>query len=171
MILNHDGSAWDLGALTPPPPFTGTNGVYLLGDKCPVLSTGNDVFLYILGRAPNIGEQFTRLNATDQTYVTSTYRAGGTWDILPSMHVGDAAFFNIGPVAAPVVRPRLNISVYSQTLLRITWGTNFTGYTLQYATNMPASAWVPATNAAVVVGDSFAVTVQSGTPRFFRLQH
>jgi hypothetical protein len=94
-VLNHNGIALGLGSLTPPPLFGGPNGIYLLGDKAPVANTGSDIFLNILGRAPNVGEQVITLNST------STYLGGGNWDNIPSMAVSDAAFLNVGPVPEP----------------------------------------------------------------------
>lgn len=93
-VLNHDGSLYT-GSLTPPPLFGGPNGVYLLGDKAPLANTGNDIFLNILGRAPNVGEQVITLAST------STYLGAGAWDNIPTMGVSDAAFLNVGPVPEP----------------------------------------------------------------------
>jgi hypothetical protein len=36
----------------------------LLGDKSPVLDTGRNIFLNILGRLPHIGEQVIQLSGT-----------------------------------------------------------------------------------------------------------
>lgn len=100
--LGHDGGLLAGEPWPPPLPplFSGPNGIYLLGDKCPITSSGNDVFLNILGRSPNLGEQFTRFDRSTQSYITSTYGAGG-WDVLPSIGIAEAAFFNIGPVPEP----------------------------------------------------------------------
>ena len=111
-VLAHDGdpALSEPWPFAPPAPFSGPNGIYLLEDKCPMVSTGNDVHLYVLGRTPNLGEQFTRLDRTTQTYITSTYGAGG-WDILPSLGVAEAAFFNIGPIPEPSMGALLAIPV------------------------------------------------------------
>ena len=94
--LNHDGTVWDgVSALTPPSVFSGPSGLYLIGDKSPMVSTGSDIFLNILGRLPNVGEQVISLSTT------STYLGGGTWDTNPSLGVSDAAFLNVEPVAVP----------------------------------------------------------------------
>lgn len=95
--LNHDGSTLNIGdPLTPPPVYAGANGIYLLGDKTPVVNTGTDIFLNILGRLPNVGEQVITL--TD----TSTYLGGGSWSGgVPTLNLGDAALLNIGPVPEP----------------------------------------------------------------------
>jgi len=102
-VLNHDGSLCydDDFPHHLPTPFTGPGGVYLLGDKLPLASSGTDIFLYILGRAPEFGEQVTRLDAATQKYTTSTYLdnglGSGYWDIVPSIAVGEAAFFTLVP--------------------------------------------------------------------------
>jgi hypothetical protein len=99
-VLSHDGTGYtDSNPL--PPAFTGPAGRYLLGDKCPISATGNDIFLHILGRNPNPGEQYITL--TD----TYTYQANGTWlkdgipIVAPTYNVGDAAFFNVLAVPEP----------------------------------------------------------------------
>ena len=74
----------------PPSPFTGPDGTYLLGTILPTSVSGEDVFLWTLGRNPNAGEQFSTL-----TY-TTTYLGGGTWDNgAPSLSVAESAFFII----------------------------------------------------------------------------
>jgi hypothetical protein len=92
---HNGGSVAD--PLTLPPPYAGPNGIFLLGDKAPVASSGNDIFLNILGRNPNVGEQVITLTTT------STYLGAGAWDVLPTMAVSDAVFLNVGPVPEPSV--------------------------------------------------------------------
>lgn len=75
----------------PPPPYAGPNGIFLLGDKLPFSASGNDIFLNLLGRAPNVGEQVITLTTT------STYLGAGAWNVLPAMDVSDAVFLNVGP--------------------------------------------------------------------------
>ena len=98
-VLNHAGLPPTLDELNngflPAPLYAGPNGLFLLGDKAPMGATGNDIFLNIFGRAPIAGEQVIKLSST------STYLGGGTWDLLPTLSVGEAAFFNIGPVPEP----------------------------------------------------------------------
>jgi hypothetical protein len=95
-VLNHNGTF--LGVSDPfvnPPLYAGPNGLLLLGDKAPMVNTGNDIFLHLIGRDPNVGEQVITLTTT------STYLGGGDWDILPTLGVSDAAFLNVGPVPEP----------------------------------------------------------------------
>ena len=94
-VLNHDGSLYS-GTLTPPPVYTGADGIFLFGDKTPIVDTGTDIFLNILGRLPIVGEQVITLTGT------STYLGGGTWSGgVPTLNIGDAALLNIGPVPEP----------------------------------------------------------------------
>jgi hypothetical protein len=95
-VLDHSGAVFTGPPLLPPPPFSGPNGIYLLGDKAPVALSGTDVFLDVLGRLPNIGEQFTPASG-----VTSTYQGDGNWDLVPSLAIAEAGFFNVGPVPEP----------------------------------------------------------------------
>lgn len=88
--LAHDGSPFDFsGPNNNPPPYAGPSGIFLLGDKSPIVNTGNDIFLHILGRNPNVGEQV-------QTFTTtSTYLGAGLWDNVPTLGVSEAAFLHV----------------------------------------------------------------------------
>jgi hypothetical protein len=109
-VQNHDGSILtDDQDLAPPPVFSGFNGIYLLGDKCVTSDTGTDIFLNVLGRLPNTGEQVTLLNNVSEIYTTSTYLGNGNWDNVPMLGVGQAAFFNIQSVPEPSVSSLLSI--------------------------------------------------------------
>jgi hypothetical protein len=54
--------------------------------------------------------------------------------------------------------PRLSIAPVGEAT-RITWLTNFTGYVLECATNLPASEWNTVTNRVATAGDRFSVTI------------
>ena len=87
--------------LRPPPPFSGPNGFYLLSSDDPTQlgpsSQVGSVFTYVLGRNPQIGEQYTWLDAAIQTYYTTTYTATGWNNGEPVTNLGQSAFFDIGP--------------------------------------------------------------------------
>jgi hypothetical protein len=101
-VENHDGSpATSPGLFPPPPVFSGPNGIYLRADACPTKDVGSDVFLNIFGRLPNPGEKVTLLDAATQTYVTDTYLGNDSWDNVPTLQVGQAAFFAINSVPEP----------------------------------------------------------------------
>lgn len=116
-VDDHAGNPYTGTAIIPPPPlFSGPDGIYLLGDKSPIADTGTDIFLNILGRLPNIGEQVS-------TYAgTSTYLGDGNWDVIPTLNVGDAAFLNIGggPNIAPAPEPAtLTLGLLGLTLIPV----------------------------------------------------
>ena len=100
-VVNRDGTILNSESVVEPPPFTGPAGLYLLGDKLPVNSTGDSLFMHVVGRLPQISEQIIRLDATTQTYVTSTSSGDGAWDIIPQLKYGEAAFFNIAAIPEP----------------------------------------------------------------------
>jgi len=100
-VDGHDGNLLTQMSLPPPPVFTGPNGVYLRSDACPTEDVGTDIFLNIFGRLPNPGEQVTLLNSATQIYTTDTYLGNGSWDNVPTLNVGEAAFFNINSVPEP----------------------------------------------------------------------
>jgi hypothetical protein len=83
------------------PLFSGPNGNYFLASKSPVALSGNDVFQDILGRGPLNGEQFTTLNPLTQSYTTTTFLNGAWNNGVPTLAVGGAAMFNIGPAPEP----------------------------------------------------------------------
>lgn len=94
-VLNRDGTPLQ-GPLTPPPVYTGPNGIFLLADIVPIEDTGTDIFLNILGRQPKVGEQVITLTST------STYLGSGNWSGgIPTLNFGASAFLNVGPVPEP----------------------------------------------------------------------
>lgn len=108
VVLNHDGTyLTGQSGLTPPPVFSGPNGTYLLGDMAPTVDTGTNIFLNIFGRLPNAGEQVTTLSGT------STYLGNGDWDNVPTLGVGQAAFFTIESVPEPNVFSLLGVGILS----------------------------------------------------------
>lgn len=104
-VVDNDGNPPQVSGgdilFAPPPVFAGPNGTYLRADAAPLVDVGTDVFLNIFGRLPNPGEQVTLLNAATQTYTTDTYLGNGAWDNVPTLQVGEAAFFTINSVPEP----------------------------------------------------------------------
>ncbi|TAL04544.1 MAG: PEP-CTERM sorting domain-containing protein [Verrucomicrobia bacterium] len=77
------------------------NSLHLISSSVPL--GGNDldlIFTNAVGRMPNDGEWVKVLDAQTQTYTTSTF-LGGLWDTPVSVKVGDAAWFDLGPVVVP----------------------------------------------------------------------
>ena len=102
-VLAPDGSAWS-GTSVPPPAYSGPDGVYLWSSKFPAVlgsaSAIGSVWEYIVGRAPHQGEQFGWLDLGQNLQITTFL--GGAWtNGDPALGVGQAGFFNIGPVPIP----------------------------------------------------------------------
>jgi PEP-CTERM motif len=95
-------------SFTQPPAFSGPNGIYFFSSKAPITLSGTTfgpntdaVFQSIIGRAPQQGESVTTLNALTQTYTTTTFLNGAWNNGIPTLAIGQAAMFNLGPVPEP----------------------------------------------------------------------
>jgi hypothetical protein len=82
-----------------PPLVTGT-GSLLLSCFVPFSSV---TFYDVVGRDPQNGESVTVLNAVSQIYTTTTFQNGVWNNGVPTLDVGQAAFFNLEPVPEPSV--------------------------------------------------------------------
>jgi filamentous hemagglutinin family protein len=90
-VVNRTGDPFTEGdELVPAPPFSGPNGIYLMADRIPVGGSVSNFFYYVMGRAPNNGEQVITLSG-------STTYSFGTWSTNLTIDVGDAVFINVGP--------------------------------------------------------------------------
>ncbi len=161
-LLNHDGSPLtndpDLHPPLPPPIFSGPAGVYLLGDKCPVVNnTGTNIFLNIIGRMPYFGEQVASLTST------STYLGNGAWDSVPTLGVGEAAFFTILPEPPPLLAIVCSIN---QAI--VSWPSEVSGWTLQTNDNLTAGTW--GNYAGPIINNVATNSLPRGNI-FFRLSH
>lgn len=68
-----------------------------------------------------------------------------------------------------VIEPDLTI-IRQTTNVMVSWPSNYTGYTLQFTTNLAPALWNPVTPAPVVTGSNYIATNSvSGTNRFYRL--
>jgi hypothetical protein len=88
------GEVWPGYDLSGPfvPPLVSSSGMQLLSCVVPLEATFNDV----VGRDPLNGESVTTLDASSQTYTTSTYDDGVWSNGAPLLEVGQAAFFDLG---------------------------------------------------------------------------
>jgi len=78
---------------------------------------------------------------------------------------------NVGSFTVTVAALRLNIRAIDSSSLEISWSTNASGYSLEYATSVPTSVWIPVTNSPGVVGNQFVVSIIGTNPQqFFRLR-
>jgi hypothetical protein len=78
-------------------------GLYLL--SCPV-PVGSASFQQVVGRDPLDSEWVETLDEATQIYSVTTFHSGTGWDNgAPELAVGQAAYFDLGPVAAAVPEP------------------------------------------------------------------
>jgi hypothetical protein len=157
VTLNHDGSLFLGDDLTPPPAFSGPNGIYLLGDKSPLIDVGTNIFINIIGRMPFVGEQVTQLSGT------STYLGNGIWDSVPTLGLGDAAFLNIMTEPPPL----LTILCTNNQAI-ISWPSTTSVWTLQTNSDLITGAW------GEYIGPIVNNTVTNSTSAgnlFFRLSY
>jgi hypothetical protein len=67
-------------------------------------------------------------------------------------------------------RPRLVIEKFQPSAVRLIWPASFTGYTLQFTTNLSVPNWTPALPAPTVVGtNNTVINLTEGLRRFYRL--
>jgi hypothetical protein len=107
-------------------------------------------------------------NATLVFYHITTLTNGGSISIA---FVASVTFLNISTVAGSPAGPAPVLSIVpSGTNVVVRWPTNATGYTLQFATNLPAASWSGTLPASFVVNTNSVVTNGiSGARRFYRL--
>ena len=75
------------------------SGLYLL--SCPV-PIDDATFQEVVGRDPLNGEWVETLNEATQTYSITTFYTGTGWDNGdPALAIGQAAYFDLGPVLVP----------------------------------------------------------------------
>jgi hypothetical protein len=85
---------------------------------------------------------------------------------------GTSGFFydSTGIQATLTSSPRLSIQPVSAVQTQFSWSTNFTGFSLESATNLSTAAWITVTNSVAIQGQQFSVTADSSLPqRYFRL--
>ena len=83
----------------------------------------------------------------------------------------DFALMHLTLVDPSIPPPPLDVVPVAPGLVEISWSTNAFRYTLESATNIPATTWNPVTNNALMNGDLFTVQLDtSGPQRLFRLR-
>ena len=92
------------------------NGLYLI--SCPI-PLENASFQQVIGRDPFDGEWAETLNEATQTYSVTTFHTGTGWDNGdPALGVGQAAYFDLGPVVVPEPTALALAALGVATLLR-----------------------------------------------------
>ena len=83
----------------------------------------------------------------------------------------DYALVSLTVVDASIPPPVLAISQVAVGLIEISWPVEAINYTLESATNLPATVWSPVTNSVVIYGDLFTVPLEAvESQRLFRLR-
>lgn len=103
-----------------PPRQIGWNPAYADGlhlISCPT-PFGNATFDEVVGRAPEAGEWVKTLNEAGQTYLTTTFDGSGWDNGSPSLVVGQAAWFNLGPVPEPSALALVGMAGFTMLGLR-----------------------------------------------------
>jgi hypothetical protein len=94
-----------------------------------------------------------------------------TW-VVPTPTNGS---YTVTPAPGPTqASPRLTIQLWTNNLVRISWPTNFQGYTLQYSLSITAPNWAPvptppATRVAIEGADYVVYDVVATEPKYYRL--
>ena len=157
-VLNHDGSPFAAnGPLLPPPLFSSANGIYLLGDKSPIIDAGTNIFLNIIGRMPFVGEQVISLSGT------STYLGNGMWDSIPTLGIGEAAFLNVMTEPSPL----LSIACTNNQAI-VSWPFSPSSWTLQTNSDLATGSWG---NYAGTIVNNTVTNPPSAGNLFFRLSY
>lgn len=110
-----------------------------------------------------------------------------SFDVLECLTVSNVVSFSVGadvpatqetslrPQIVTLAVSRSTVSAPPALILggagNITWTTNSAGFSLKSATQLTSGEWNPVTNAPVITGDQFTVTVETtDTARFYRLE-
>jgi hypothetical protein len=110
------------------------------------------------------------LNPDGGSHVTGNFAsANAAFGVTNLTPAGLADIFVARDVG--VGRPRLAIALAGTgNKVILSWLTNYVGFNLQSASNLPPAAWSPVTNAQGILGTKYAVTNDvTGKTLFFRL--
>jgi hypothetical protein len=132
-VAGHDGilvTNEDELTFPPPPVYSGSNGIFLLGDKAPFTDVGTNIFVNILGRPPFPGEQVITLTETN------TYFGNGVWDNIPVLNVGQSAFLNI----TTILPPALSIAYLNNKVI-VSWPLSYANWILQTNGDLTSGSW------------------------------
>ena len=78
------------------------DGLHLISSPIPQALPVDHIFSVVVDRAPRDGEWVKVLDPATQTYTLTTFHTGSGWDNgTPTISVGQAAWFDLGPVIVP----------------------------------------------------------------------
>jgi hypothetical protein len=94
-----------------------------------------------------------------------------SFDLSGTVITGSAAGLIVASAVIPAPPPPPTLSVRRQRgEVVLAWPTNTTGFFLEYATNLPATSWMPASPPPVVVnGENIVTNALTGGATFYRL--
>jgi hypothetical protein len=73
-------------------------GLYLISSPIPIDGPIDEMFPYLVGRAPQDGEWVKLLDPATQVYLTTTFHAGTGWDNGdPTLSIGQSAWVSLVP--------------------------------------------------------------------------
>ncbi len=105
------GSVWPgydaITGMWVPPLVTGS-GSQLLSCYVPIADA---TFYEVVGRNPQNGESVAWLNAASQIYTTTTFENGVWNNGVPTLSIGQSAFFDLEPVPEPAVYSLIGVSL------------------------------------------------------------
>lgn len=164
------------GNISPLPAPTQTNGVYLLSSSFPL---DGRTFDDLTGRPPHEGETVLSFSSTSHLYVITTYRSGAWDNGSPTLNIGEAAFFNLGPVSISLsnllnvpVPPFLSAPLRLDGRFSVSLSTaRGRAYCLEFKTSLADPDWTPVASdpgsgAPQLLSDPAAV----GPQRFYRVR-
>jgi hypothetical protein len=97
------------------PPLVSGDGLFLLSCYIPI---GSATFYDVVGRDPKNGESVTFLDALSQVSTTTTFENGSWNNSAPSLNVGQAAIFDLGPAPEPSAWALLGAGFFSLAAFR-----------------------------------------------------
>lgn len=146
---------------------TSFSGIDVNGTTTDVHVLTNDAVIFsgsVNGYGPGTGPGFATnlvLQANDRVDFEVGYGSDGNY-------LDDATGIQATLILAV---PLLTVQPLGGLVAQIAWSTNFTGYSLESTTNLPAGGWTSVTNHVTPLGQQFTVTVATTFPQqYFRLQ-
>jgi hypothetical protein len=132
-----------------------SSDVHVLVDDSPIFNG------LVNGFGPGTGTNFSTnlvLQANDRIDFAVGYGGNGFY------------YDSTGIQATLSSSPQLRIQPLSTGQVQFSWSTNFSGFTLESATNLSAAEWIAVTNSLVNQGQQFTMTIEAALPQqFFRL--
>jgi hypothetical protein len=129
---------------------------------------GADTWTGLVNYGDGSGSVGVPVNANKTITLNHLFPSNGTYTVTVLLRDDDAGQDQKSQTV--VVGLRLNIARAPANSVALTWPTFYTDAALQWATNLPAPAWTPITNAPGIVSNQWIVTLPAtNAARIFRL--